>query len=79
MAVVTCAGNQPSPSAKPIMAQSGWGGVDGNRFDGELCSGNWHGTLRVALEDDIDDSTLFSAKVDDVIDPLLAKVGFVVT
>ena len=47
------------------MAQSGWGGV--------LCNGNWHGTLRVALEGDIDDSTLFSAKGDDVIYPLLQK------
>ena len=53
------------PSAKPIMSQSG--------FDGELCNGNWHGTLRVTLEDDIDDSTLFSAKVYDVIYPLLEK------
>ena len=61
--------NQPSPSAKPIMAQS----VDGNRFHGELCNGNWHGTLRVTLEDDIDDSTLFPAKVYDVIYPLLEK------
>ena len=65
--------HQPSPSAKPSMAQSGWGGVDGSRFDGELCNGNWHGTLRVTLEDDIDDSTLFSAKVYDVIYPLLEK------
>ena len=65
--------NQPSPSAKPIMAQSGWGGVDGNMFDGELCNGNWHGTLRVALEDDIDDTTLLSAKGDDVIYPSLQR------
>ena len=47
------------------MSQSG--------FDGELCNGNWHGTLRVTLEDDIDDSTLFPAKVYDVIYPLLEK------
>ena len=65
--------HQPSPSAKPSMAQSGWGGVDGSRFDGELCTGNWHGTLRVTLEDDIDDSTMFPAKVYDVIYPLLEK------
>ena len=65
--------HQPSPSAKPSMVQSGWGGVDGSRFDGELCNGNWHGTLRVTLEDDIDDSTMFPAKVYDVIYPLLEK------
>ena len=51
--------------AKPIMSQSG--------FDGELCNGIWHGTLRVTLEDDIDDSTLFPVKVYDVIYPLLEK------